>query len=75
MTKLSPLGITLALAGVALNYKTIYQYTTARQITAHWSYVACGAFFILTGAVFYLLGVLGRIMRALNDTLNKKDPG
>jgi len=72
MPKIGLLGIFLVFLGLAINYKTIYQYVAFRQIYVHWSYLVTGALFILSGIQFYMLGTLGKILRALNEIFNRQ---
>jgi glycosyltransferase involved in cell wall biosynthesis len=61
-------GIVGALFGIAINYKTLYQYLTTGRIYVHWVYVVTGAFFVLFGLQSFALGILRRILALLRES-------
>jgi len=63
--KLIIFGAACALCGIAINYKTIWEYATTGMIHVHWVYIVTGAFFVLAGAQALALGILRRILTML----------
>jgi len=61
-------GPMVALSGIVLNYKTIWQYFSMGKIYVHWVYIVMGAFLFLIGLQALALGVLERILRTLRET-------
>ncbi len=63
-------GITVTLCGIAINYRTIWQYISTGLIDVPWVYVVTGAFLILVGLQSIALGVLRRILGTLRVVKN-----
>ena len=66
-------GPLIALSGIALNYKTTWQYFTTGKIYVHWVYIVMGAFLFLLGLQALALGVLERILKTLRETQTSRD--
>jgi glycosyltransferase involved in cell wall biosynthesis len=58
-------GTIVAFSGIALNYKTIWQYISTGLIDVPWVYVVTGAFLFLIGLQSIALGILRRILATL----------
>jgi glycosyltransferase involved in cell wall biosynthesis len=58
-------GMFTMLLGLALNYRTIYEYLTTSHITVHWSYVLVGGTLVLTGLQLSTLGILRVFVQSL----------
>ena len=64
----------IALSGIILNYKTIWQYISMGIINIHWVYIVTGAFLFLVGLQALALGVLERILLTLKmNTIFQKN--
>jgi len=70
---LNYVGFLLVFAGVALNYKTIFQYLMTRKVYVHWSYVLTGAVLVLSGIQLYAFNVLIKIIDELRKRYTSKD--
>jgi glycosyltransferase involved in cell wall biosynthesis len=66
--KLIIAGPFIALSGILLNYKTIWQYISLGEIYVHWVYIVTGAFLFMTGLQMLALGILERILGTLKRT-------
>lgn len=62
---LVPWGMLAILAGVALNWSSLVEYATTRQITAHWIYVLTGGLLVTIGVEFISFGVMARALTIL----------
>ena len=71
--KLIVFGFIVVLSGIAINYKTIWQYLSTGLIDVPWVYVATGAFLVLIGLQSIALGVLRRILATLRLVKGTKD--
>ena len=67
LVHLIPWGVILALAGVALNARSLIEYATTGQVTAHWIYVLTGGLLVTLGIEFICFGVLARVLNILAD--------
>ncbi len=63
--KLIIFGAVVALLGIMLNYKTIWQYLNTGKIDIPWVYVVTGAFLVLVGLQAIALGIVRRILALL----------
>jgi glycosyltransferase involved in cell wall biosynthesis len=61
-------GAAVALFGIALNYKTIWEYFTTGTIELPWVYVIAGAFLVMVGLQAVALGIVRRILTLLRRT-------
>jgi glycosyltransferase involved in cell wall biosynthesis len=66
-------GTIVALCGIAINYKTIWQYISTGLIDVPWVYVVTGAFLVLVGFQAITLGVLRRILSILRFVRGKSN--
>ena len=64
-TKLLIIGSVSILAGILLNYKTLFQYITTHHIYVHWSYVLTGGTLVLIGFQLISLGMLQHFVQLL----------
>jgi len=60
-----PWGLVALGAGVALNWRSLVEYVTTGQITAHWIYVLTGGLLVTVGVEFLSFGLLARVMSIL----------
>lgn len=60
--KLIIAGSAIALLGIALNYRTIWEYLTTGEINLPWVYVVTGAFLVMVGLQAVALGIVRRIL-------------
>jgi glycosyltransferase involved in cell wall biosynthesis len=67
-----PVGTLLGLAGIALNARSVVEYATTGQVTAHWVYVLTGGLLVTLGISFMAFGVMARI---LNILIARKNTG
>jgi glycosyltransferase involved in cell wall biosynthesis len=51
-------GVVLVLLGMGVNSKPLYQYLTMGEILEHWSYLALGALFVLSGIQIFCYSIL-----------------
>jgi hypothetical protein len=51
-------GVALVLLGIGVNSKPLYQYLTMGVILEHWSYLALGALFVLSGIQIFCYSIL-----------------
>jgi len=58
-------GVVVALMGIAINYKTIWEYFTTGRIDLPWVYVITGAFLVMVGLQAVALGIVRRIFTLL----------
>ncbi len=58
-------GAAVALLGIAINYKTIWEYLTTGRIDLPWVYVITGAFLVMVGLQAVALGIVRRIFALL----------
>ena len=70
--KLIIFGVVVALFGVFLNYKTIWQYLSTGKIDVPWVYVVAGAFLVLVGLQSITLGIVRRIIGLLRVAEEEK---
>lgn len=70
--KLITFGAVVALLGILLNYKTIWEYLTTGMIDVPWVYVVTGAFLVLVGLQAMALGIVRRILALLRLTEEEK---
>ena len=63
--KLIIAGSAIALLGIALNYRTIWEYLTTGEINLPWVYVVTGAFLVMVGLQAVALGIVRRIFELL----------
>jgi glycosyltransferase involved in cell wall biosynthesis len=61
-------GVVVALFGIMLNYKTIWEYLTSGTIDLPWVYVITGAFLVMVGLQAVALGIVRRIIALLRRT-------
>lgn len=59
-------GVVATLAGVALNWSSLVEYATTRQISAHWIYTLTGGLLVTVGTAFIAFGVLARVVNLLS---------
>lgn len=62
---LVPWGLLAIALGVGLNWSSLVEYLTTRQITAHWIYTLTGGLLVSVGAAFVAFGVLARVVGLL----------
>jgi len=65
--KLIIAGFAIALLGIALNYRTIWEYLTTGEINLPWVYVVTGAFLVMVGLQAVALGIVRRILALLRQ--------
>ena len=61
-------GFAVALLGIVLNYRTIWEYLTTGKIDLPWVYVIAGAFLVMVGLQAVALGIVRRILTLLRRT-------
>lgn len=62
---LVPWGLLAIALGVALNWSSLVEYATTRQISAHWIYTLTGGLLVLVGTAFVAFGILARVVGLL----------
>jgi glycosyltransferase involved in cell wall biosynthesis len=62
---LVPWGLFAIAVGVALNWSSLVEYATTRQISAHWIYTLTGGLLVSVGTAFVAFGVLARVVGLL----------
>lgn len=70
--KLIIIGILVALLGIVLNWRTIYEYINTGHIDMPWVYVVTGAFLVLVGLQAIALGIVRRILALLRLSEEEK---
>jgi glycosyltransferase involved in cell wall biosynthesis len=65
LENLIPWGVVATLGGVALNGRSLVEYATTGQVTAHWIYVLTGGLLVMLGIEFLCFGVLARVLNIL----------
>ena len=71
--KLIVFGFAVAISGIVINYKTIWEYITTGLIDVPWVYVVTGAFLVLIGLQAIALGVLRRILSTLRRVREERE--
>ena len=71
--KLIIFGFSIAIFGILINYKTIWEYVTSGLIDVPWVYVVTGAFFVMIGLQAIALGVLRRILSQLRQIREERN--
>ena len=70
--KLIIIGILVALLGIVLNWRTIYEYINTGHIDMPWVYIVTGAFLVLVGLQAIALGIVRRILALLRLSEEEK---
>lgn len=58
-------GALAIVAGIVLNWRSIVEYLTQGQVTAHWVYVLTGGLLVTLGIEFVCFGVMARVLNIL----------
>jgi hypothetical protein len=67
-------GPIFVLAGLAINWKGLYQFFVERRVHVSWVFPVTGAFFVLMGVWSWGLGMLQRIVRTLRRREEHRTP-
>jgi len=59
------IGAALVLGGIVLNFRSVVEYLTTGQVTAHWIYVLTGGLLVTLGIELLAFGVLSRALGTL----------
>ena len=63
--RFSSIGVTLVLAGILINGRSLVEYFTTGQVTAHWIYVLTGGLLVTLGIEFIAFAVMSRALDRL----------